>query len=329
MPLKPRIRRRINLFHLPNEIIGLIVSKLRWQEVYFLRLTCHRLYDVVNTSTQQLLSHDQDYDVVISVKCILTLLRLQVIPLDYVVAPKNNVELIALAQHPTLSYFALDTTHLEGSFHDHVNMFLASFDMKKDYDISFVYKEEESFRFNKDNFILGTTTSSDITNLLTKLVTCNITKYQGGYRDEISLLTNLSSLEIVKPEHLSNLNLLLTPKITHLYFTYTNDELGSCIFHTNNFIDSMASRNLVFPNVTHLGPIDIQGIHKINIVFPHLKVIEISLFSIMSRNEDVTPWHDALRKYTKIVVDKEFYYLGTTQIVAIFPHDIQDKVSVK
>ncbi len=325
MSPKPRIHRRINLLHFPAEILALIVATLRWQEVYSLRLTCKLLYQVVDASTTQLLPHGEDDDVIISTKCILTMQRIQVIPLDYVVASKSNDELLAISQHPTLRCFALDTTYMDGSFHSHVDMFLASFDMKKDYDISFVYKNEDSFRLDKENLVLGYV-SSDITNLLTKLSSFNITTYRGGYRGELSLLTNLSSLDIVKPEHLGNLNLLITPKVTHLHFTYTNNELGSCIFHTNSFIEIAASRHLVFPNVTYLGPIDIHGIHKINIVFPRLEVIEISLFSILSRGQDATLYHDALHKYRKIVVDTEFYHLGDTQIHAIFPQDLRDKV---
>lgn len=327
MPPKPVIRRRLNLLHLPNEILALIVIKLRLEEVYSLRLTCQHLYHCINTSTQQLLPHGEDYDVIISAKCILTLHRIQLIPLDYVVAPQKNDELVALSKHPHLRCFTLDTTYLDGDFYQHVEMFLASFDINKSYDISFVYKEEESFRLCQGNLILGNATTN-ITNLLTKLSSFNITSYRGGYRSEISLLPHLSSLEIVKPEKITNLNLLLTSNVKNLHFAYASNQLGGCIFHTSDFIHNLVSRNLVYPNVKYLGPVDIHIIDKINRVFPNLDDIEVSLYSIMTKDNNIIPYQDALCKYQHIIVDTEFYHLTNPQIIALFPQHLKTKIII-
>ena len=327
MPPKPVIRRRFILLHLPSEILAIIVIKLRLEELYSLRYTCRHLRYIVNSYVEELLQHGEDYDVIISAKSILTLKRIQVISLTYVVAPMSQDELFAIAKHPNLCCFTLDLTYLDDNFYSHVTSFITTFDKNKDYDISFVHKDKEAFRLVKNKLILVKTTS--IKDVTSNLSTFNITSYRGRYIAELSSFPNLTSLEIVKPEKIDGLGNVLTSKIKHLYFDYPVDEIGQCNFHINDFINTLSNKHLTFSSITYLGPIDIEAIHKVGIIFPNVEVIEISLYSIMIKNCDITPFEDALRKYHEIIIDVEFYLLKTPQAIAMFPKHLQNKVRVR
>lgn len=328
MPPKPRIRRRINLLHLPTEIIALVVRKIRLEELYSLRLTCSYLHNLVNAYVEALLPHHEDYDVIIAAKSILAMPRIQVIPLVYVIAPSTQDELLALAKHPNLRCLTLDLTYMKDvNFLSCLDAFLTSFNINKDYDISFVYKDEEAFRLVGNQLILSQTSSTS--NLLTKLSSFHITSYRGGYMSGLSTLPNLTSITIVKPQRLDGLDNLLTPKITSLSFDYLTDEIGGCSFHITDFINKCETRQLRFPTVTHLGPVGIQTIHKVGFIFPNVEVIEISLFSIMSQQSGITPYEDALRKYQRIIVDVEFYrYMTLESIMNIFPKHLHNIITL-
>ena len=321
------IRRKINLLRLPIEILSIIVLRLRYCEVRSLRLTCHLLRIIVNAYTKELIP--QGYNVILSAKSILQLAKVEVISLDYAIIVSNNNEFLAISQHPTLHRFVLDLKSLDGDFYMNIFFFVKMFMTRKDYDISFVYKDKEAIRISGKGLILTNTKVSDTLNKLLSIFTSTI--YRGRYVPGIILPSSFTHLEIIEPtEQLNCFEMMLTTNIKSVFFNYSIDSIGSCITIIGCFINDMARKNRVFPNITYFGRINIRDIYQLNIAFPNVEVVELSLYSIMCRTIDIGSIKPILSKYKEIIINTEFYYYeSNNSIINIFPKDLHDRITIR